>query len=1206
MFANSGTRESSALNVKRNIIRGLACIALSICVLAFSRAGEAQVLYGSLIGTVTDPTGAVIAGAHIEALNVQTGVTSTQASDEGGVYRFSALLPGNYKVAISATGFSNFVSEHVAVNANTVERVDARLAISTAQQNVTVTAETPLLETDRADVHADLSNTEVQNLPAISSEGRSFQGLYKIIPGFTPPAENNSAAGNPQRAMTSSVNGQSTQGNNTRIDGVLDAYPWLPNNVSYVPPIDSIETVNIVTNSYDAEQGQSGGAAINVVTKSGTNSFHGDAHWLHTDDRLSALNYFTAPNFKRPLNIFNQFGGAVGGPIKRDKLFFFADWESTRQNNGPAGGNPQTVPTGTLDARTAEKNGFFDFRGITDSKGNPVNIYDPRTGNPDGTGRHVITCNGVQNEICLSDVDPAALTMAKLIPTANVAGATTNNYFLTKTGFFHRDDIDGKITWVPSSKSTVFGRYSFSRSLIFDPPAFGPAPTGADGNATNGGQLGNAYGRIQVLGLGTTYTFSPNLLFDGNFGFTRQRIDAENTDLNQNFGLDVLKIPGTNGTNTLYGGEPAFQFNTYSPLGNPNTGNPFLFRDNQFVSNANMTWIKAKHSLRWGVELDHTQLNHFQPQGGQFQTARGSFKFNGPGTQLASCTVSGGVEKCSAATSVNAQYNSYAEFLLGLPDEVGKAVQNENPNALRWSQWALYIRDQFQITSKLTVNYGVRWEYYPMATSNVGGARVLDPTTMDVIWGGGSSGISRRDGVDTGPGLFLPRVGIAYRPFEKTVIRAGYGMNADPNNWRFLRNAFPAVTISDFTSLSALPFAPAGSLTGLNAVGPYASLPVGIASIPLNGTGPGLYPLPDGIGTTTVPLDFRRGYIHSYNLTVEQEFARWVADLGYVGDSAIRPLENMNINPAGPGGGQNGRLLNAEFGYVTTAINPSTGKPFKGWSDINEERPFFNNNYNALQAKLTRRFSGSTTLGFAYTYSRAINYEDNEEINFILFPYPAFWPKNRGVAGFDRTHNFEAYGVYELPFGDGKRWATSGIPNKILGGWQFNWVLSAMSGTPFTVIDSGSGATALNAPGNTQTVNIIGPIQILNNTPLHSGTCKSTSCDFFNPAAFASVSTPATLGNAGRDILRGPGLFNLDTSLFRNFKITERLTFQFQVQAYSLTNTPHFNNPVNNGSSADISRANFGAITSTINTPFASLNTSSGQRTWYFAGQLIF
>ena len=639
---------------------------LGMLLLACLSSAHAQILYDSLTGTVTDASGAALGGAKVQAVNTGTGVTQETTSDGIGIYRFTTLLAGQYNVSITAPGFATQQTANVAISVNTVARVDARLKIASATQSVTVTTEAPLLQTDRSDVHTDLSAAEVQSLPAISSEGKSFQALYRIIPGSGLPSESNSAGGNPQRAMTANVNGQSTQGNNTRIDGVQDAYPWLPANIAHVPPTDAIETVNVVTNSFDAELGNAGGAFVNVQIKSGTNQFHGDFHEFHTDNALSALNYFGPPDTRIPLNVFNQFGGAIGGPIKKNKLFFFGDWESTRQVQAPNGGNPQTVPFGGLTSQAAQSAGFFDFRGVLPAG---AHIYDPRTGTAAGTGRAPIACNGVQDTICLADVDPAALAMAQLIPAPNLPGSSLN-YFVSQTGFFHRDDFDIKVNYVPNDRSTVFGRYSMSRSFIFDPPALGDA----EGNATLGGQLGNARSRIQVAGVGGTYAFSPSLMLDLNAGFTRQRINATAEDISSNFGLDTLHIPGTNGPDPLQGGVPAFQFNTFSNLGNPNTGNPFVFRDNQYVSNANMAWLRGRHQVRFGIEYNHTQLNHFQPQGGNFQTARGSFKFTGAATELTG--------QPSAA-----QFNSFADFLLGLPDEVGKATQNLDPNALRWSQW---------------------------------------------------------------------------------------------------------------------------------------------------------------------------------------------------------------------------------------------------------------------------------------------------------------------------------------------------------------------------------------------------------------------------------------------------------------------------------------------------------------------------------------
>jgi hypothetical protein len=1164
-------------------------LAIALCLGFLLEPGlNAQVLYGSLTGTIKDVSGAAVVNAKVEALEVSQGLTRIATTDTDGGYRFTDLAPGNYKVTITAPNFAPHITDNLRIDANTAQRLDAKIATGTVQQSVEVSTAPALLQTDRSDVQTQLSQTELLNIPAVSSEGRNFQALYKLVPGATMPTENNSAAGNPQRAMTSNVNGQSSQGNNTSVDGVINSYPWLPNNVAYVPPTDAIETVNVVTSSFDAEQGQVGGAAINVQTKSGTNKFHGDAHEYHTDNALKNFNYFNPPGFHKALNVFNQYGASVGGPIRKDKLFFFADFESTRQVQAPSGGNPQTVPTGGLVAATAVTNGFFDFRGLqVDKSGAPVHIYDPRTGNANGTNRTPITCKGVVDEICVSDVDPASLIMAKLIPAPNQTG-TTNNFLDTQKGFFNRNNIDGKINWVTSDKTQMFGRYSYSGSQIFDPPAL----SAAGGNSTLGGQQGNAFGRVQVVGLGATHTFNPNLLLDLNGGYTRQRLNAENVDIaaDKDYGLSTLKIPGTNNsqdpTNQLYWGQPAFTWGTgYSPLGNPNNANPFLFRDSQYVGAANLTWIKGHHSLRGGILYTHSMLNHFQPQG--TNAPRGTFTFSGAGEEQVTCTATA----CSSTDApTTLQFAGFAGYLLGLPETLGKTIQIVDPIALRWSQWAWYIRDNFQISPKLSFNYGVRWEYYPMAYSDHGGTRVLDTSTMNVLIGGNGN-VPIDDGVNTGHGQFLPRIGLAYRATDNLVIRGGYGMNADSNNWRFLRNCYPADTQSTFTGNSYTPpgissFAPAGSLTGLNRVGSYSYLPIGITLIPNANTSTGIVPLPNNTGTTTIPLNFRRGYINSYNVTVEQNINNYVFSVAYVGARAIRPLTNMNVNAAPAGGGTAGRALNAAHGGT--------------WSDINQLTPYGNNYYNALQTKLTKRFSGNSTAGLIYTWSKTIDFEDNEEINAILRPYPTYLLYNKAVAGFDRANNFQAYAVYELPFGRGQRWATSGIASAIAGGWRISGVASALTGIPFTVTDSNG--NTVNAPGNTQTPNIIAPIHVLKGQPNPiPGNCADDSCKYFNVEAFQHVTTPGVLGNAGRNIIRGPGFFELDANLSRTFKITERINFQFEANVIGLTNTPHFGNPT-----SDINNSNFGKITGSLATTNTSLGGSGGEREWFFGGKIAF
>src|SRR5207302_391035 len=745
------------------------------------------------------------------------------------------------------------------------------------------------------------------------------QSAYRIVPGVGFLGENNSAAGSPQRAMAANVNGLSIDNNNTRIDGAVDTYTWLPANVAYIPSADAIESVNVTTNNFDAEQGLAGGAAATVTIKSGTNQFHGSAYEYHTDNALRTRNYFrpAAAQPVKPKNIFNQYGGTLGGPIKKDKLFFFGAYEGTKIRT--AGGASRSIAP--LSIRSGDFSALIPAGtdcNVTHAAGC---IYDPNTGNANGTGRQAFP----RNIIPANRLDPAAVKMASLTPTPNVGDPNsptniTNNYNPIGAPQYNLSRADVKVNYVPTKKSTIFGRYSISPSFIFDPRALGPA----GGDATGGGQLGNAFSRTQSVGVGGTYELNTNTLWDLNLGYTRLRLNAEDTDIGTNFGLDTLHIPGTNGTDREYGGIPAFQISSWANLGNANTGNPFVFRDNQYVANSNVSWVKGRHDLRFGLEYYHSGINHFQPQGGTFGTPRGTFGFDGS------------VSALNGGPAANA-YNSFAQFLLGLPQRDGKVVQNIIPNALRFTTWAWYARDRWQVTPKLTFTYGVRWEYYPFATSNHTGAKFFDPTTGSVLIGGIGS-VPEDDGVDVGHGMVAPRLGLAYRLTNKTVIRAGYGISVDPNNFRALRDTYPNITNMDYqagTLFANSKFAPSTRLTGVNAILlPYPGLTTGIVLIPFTGFGNGVVRLPNNVGTTTVANPFHRGYAQSYNLMVQREFFGWVGEVGYVGTRGIRIPLGLNINPSPVGGGVKGRLLNAN---PNACPNDATTPC---WGDINAVTPF--------------------------------------------------------------------------------------------------------------------------------------------------------------------------------------------------------------------------------------------------------------------------
>lgn len=1077
----------------------------------------AQTLYGSLTGIVTDASGAAVPAVKVELLNVGTGSLKTAQSDERGVYAFNDLQVGTYKATFSSKAFATRIVEGVSITQNMSLRLDLVLQVTQVQESVTVNASTVALQTDRADINNVIRASQAVDLPLMNSQGRNFQGIYKVLPGFTPPGEVHSDSGNPQRSMATQANGMPQSNNNTRVDGATISHPWLPRIVAYVPPVESIETVNVVTNSFDAEQGMAGGAAINVSIKSGTNEFHGAGWEYHNNSAFKARNYFyclyscTGDPNRAPKDLQNQFGGAVGGPILHNKLFFFSDWERTMRRRAVTA--LRTVPTASM------RKGDFNGTGTT--------LYDPNSGAANGTGRTPYPNNIVPT----SQFDPASAYMQNLIPLPNQP-VYPNNYLAVGRYTALRDNVDFKVNYNATDKFQMFGRYSFSPYEFFDPPSLGDAL----GDATGGGQPGRAPGLIQTTGIGGTYTISPTILLDANVGYTRLALSAQNVDLGKNYGLDVLKIPGTNGPDFLQSGYPRFTFNTFSSIGNPNVSNPFQFRDPQYVATTNLGVSRGAHSLRFGFEYSKYDINHFQPQASN--GPRGGFNFSGGLTSL-----NGG-----AATT---GYNSYADFLLGLPQGMGKDVQYLNPATVRMPSYGVYARDSWQVNRKLTVNYGLRYEFYPAPKRDHWDGERYDPNTDMVI----------RGGYDVGKGQIAPRLGLAYRLNEKTVLRVGAGISIDPNSFRYLRDDYPATISTQYSGATS--FQNAGTLrTGIPAVvGPDLSL--------------NQVPLPLAVGTTTFPQVFHRGYVESWNATVQRDIGQGINfQVAYVGSRGIRQTVNQNINASGPGGGNTGRALFAKFGRI---------------SNITYHTPFHTSVYDSLQTQLTRRV-GAAQMGVSYTFSKSISWGDDTDSGLTWNWVPMLY-RNRAVAGFDRTHNFNFYGSYELPFGPKRSMATRGVLAAVAGGWQVNWILSRMSGLPFTVTTSGS---SVNTQANTQTAD-----QVKSSVAVLGG--HGVGQPYFDPLAFKAV-TDVRFGNSGRNILRGPGLFNLDGSLFRNFKIAERFVLQCRVEMFGVTNTPQFGNP-----GATVSNMTFngdGSIKALNG--YGEITGASGERQIRFAAKFTF
>jgi hypothetical protein len=1081
---------------------------------------DAQVLYGTLTGNVTDPASAPVPSVRVEAANQETNSKSETNTDERGIYRFTNLQPGLYRVTVTAPSLRTYSETNVPVQPNEIRRVDVQLQLAQTTETVEVSAASVVLQSDKADIHSEISAQEVQELPYNGGEGKNFQSLLLLLPGAATTAgsgEANSEAGNPQRAITVYMNGVSSQANNTRLDGTPISYPWLPANVAYIPSGEAIQTVSISTNAFDAEQGAAGGAAVNVTIKSGTNQLHGVAFERNTNNELAAVNnYFSHPG-RLSKNIFNQYGFAVGGPIVipkavhgRDKLFFFVDFQGTKRRQFASTPN-LTLPTAAM--RTG------DFSAVS------TVIYDPLTGNPDGTGRTPFAGNVIPSNRIAS----AAAKMTSLLPTLTRPTSYVQNYDAYGTTQYNRNNWDFKVNYNPTSKAMIWGRYSISPMDIVAPLQLGAA----GGDAFNGGNAGHAGGRVQVFAAGFTSTLSSTLIVDGNVGYTRQNIGADGDPQDGYFGREVLGIPGTNGDSANYKGIPAFFVTGIANLGNPGTGSPFQFRDNQYLSAINVSKIKGSHNIRVGFEYDKYALNHFQPQGGTFGTPRGSFGFDGTLTAL-----NGGT-----AVNTGSPSNSWAQFLLGFPSRVGKVTQFTNPNALRFSTWSGYARDSWQVTRNLTVNYGLRWEYYPIYSHDHYGAVRYDPVSHNILVGG-MGGVPWDTGASATKKDFAPRLGLAYRLGSKTVVRTGYGISIDPDNMRNQRNQYPSIVNQDYSPLNSYQFVSYAGVPNSNgATQVKLSDGIPLPNFPDISTGvikpssvasPTTY-LPS-TGTVTFPANFNRGYYESWNVFVQREFSSTlVAEAGYAGTHGVHIQQIVNLNAAAPGLGVQGRQL---YPYLTT--------------DLLQYGPFGDMTYNGLQTRLRKRL-GASLIGVSYTFSKAINSGTDNGDGGLFRNYPLSYGLSKSLSGFDRTHVLNVSYIYQLPFGKGHKWANNGFASWIIGGWELNGIISRSSGLPFTVNTSSN----LNAPGQTNSANQINPtVQILGG--------HDASHPYYDGNAFANPPN-GVLGSTGRDILRGPGLFSMNGSIYRNFSFKEgRVKFQLVGEAFNLTNTVVFNNPGGN------------------------------------------
>lgn len=1085
-------------------------------VLPFRAHGQA--VTATIVGTVTDPTGAVIAGARVSITNRGTGITQTGTTNSSGNYEFTFLQPGSYNVKVAAHGFKQQQRLDVEVPVNTTTRVDLGLQLGSSSSTVTVTTQAPLLQTDRPDVSAQLGTKQVQELPLGSEQ--NFQELEMLVPGVTTPFHDHSSFFDPQNAEGFQVNGQSELANNTMIEGIDDNERTGLLQV-YIPPAAAIQTVNVETGNYAPEFGRAAGAVTNVILKSGTNKLHGSAYELNQISALAARSYFERTGaFPRSTN--NYYGATLGGPIIRKHTFFFVDYAGYRDYSSVF--NLLTVPTAAF--RTG------DFSAA------PTAIYDPQTGNPDGTGRQQFDYQGQANVIPPSRLDPIAQKLLALVPLPNVPGAGfTNNYDKNTLYNVSTDTFDVKIDQRLPGNDSLNGRFSWQQTNTFQQPIFGQA-----GGPTSGGFEGIGVNTVYNTALNYTHIFSSTLLTELRGGVDHYRNTARQSD----YGTDAstqIGVPGVN-VGPFESGLVGINIGGYSgPMVGYAASIPWTRAESNIEVVNNWTKIAGNHSFKFGFEFHRVRDNLTQ---GQTYSPRGVFDYSDGQTAL------------NAPGNKTSFANDFASFLLDLPSTVGRDV-NVNSASWRQSYYAAFAQDTWNASRKLTLTYGMRWEFYPPSTPDrKGGFSQYDPATNTLhISGYGNN--PNNIGMNTNWKDFEPRLGFAYRVLSNTVVRGGFGISYtqfQDNNYAY---NYPVRQNNGFNSLSSYTPAvlPDGSPATLEKGFPA---PI-VAQIPASG----IMPVPSNSSSyVSVNIHSRDPYVMFYNLTVEQNLgAGWTATIAYVGNQGRHVPVNYNIN-AGQvaGAGAQGQPFYLKYGNTSSIELLPVGR---------------NSNYNSLQARLTHRFSNGISFTSAFAWQKSMGYNSSggglAGLNFYLDPRRDYSP-----LGWNRTITSTNSFIYELPFGHGRAFMKSGWGARIAGGWQVSGIASMETGTPLFFSASGS---QLNAPGTTQVPN--------ETAPFHKLKGIGTNSAWFDSSSFSQPVGPV-LGNMGKNVYSGPGTVTFDSSASRTFSFTKRFRLQFRADAFNVLNHPAFSNP-----DATLTDSNFGKVTG-----------SGGGRSMQLSAKLLF
>ncbi|MEO6805594.1 MAG: carboxypeptidase-like regulatory domain-containing protein [Edaphobacter sp.] len=1073
-----------------------------------------------LRGRVIDPSGASVANAHVELTESETNIHQRTMTSSTGDYVFTHLNPGSYSVKVMAAGFKTL--DHTGITVVVGQTVNADLTLSPGgdQQTVEVSSDFPVMQAGTSDIQTNISRPTIAAMPLNT---RNFIQLSTLAPGVALPPG----------TLLPRINGGRPRTNEYLYDGVSALQPE-PGQVVFFPILDDIAEFTVESDNVPAEFGRFNGGVVNVATRSGSNVIHGSLFEYFRNEILNGRNYFASATVRKPEYRRNLYGATLGAPIVHDKLFFFGDYQGVKQLIGVT--RISTIPTAN------ERQGIFT--GVS-------KIFDPTT-------TQVVEGKFVRQEFPNDTIniplDPAAKALLTRFPMPS-NGNAANNFSRTANDSDHQNQFDVRVDGTFRSRDRAFGRYSYYNEVEL-PVA--PLPDG--GGLISGSVLGTGgvVGLSNVLGqqgvINETHTFSARLLNNFALGYTRRGNTVAGPTLNTTASA-ALGIPGIPTNASFNNALPLFTMTGFQQLG-PAAGTFAQFQTAvwQMVDTVNMT--RGAHAIKAGLDLRWYQLNTISPP-----NPTGSFAFTTTGTNQQGVTNSG---------------NSLASFLLGQVDTFSIDLQ-ESKIRPRDMIEEYFLQDDWKVNPRLTLNLGARWTLHLPSNekNNQGAVFNLATQQLDYLGQNGNSRSAR----ELHDGNVAPRIGLSFLATPKMVVRSGFGIvfiDQSGITTPFTTPQFPFIqNVQQKTQDSV------NAAFGLSGGPSVAPIPF----TPDAGLGQSVYTAKKTAGS---------GYVQQWNLAVQRQITNNMsAEIAYVGSHIVHvgiPDSNLNqltTAQLAQGSSLLAQVTNPYFGQIPasssvggkTVSQAQLLKPYPRFLNIATYR---NNsgdtNYNALEAKVEQRFSHGVSFLFAYTHSKLIDDASSVFSSTVLsspntsslVAADTFRPYlERDSSSGDMANVTSFSGTYDLPAGRGHWFASSGVGNALLGGWELNTILTLQSGMPVTVTQSTNNNSfagfALQRP------NIVG------NSSLPAS--QRTPAHYFNTAAFATA-PQFVIGTASRNPVRGPAYRDLDLALVKHTKLIEGMDMEFRAEMFNLTNTPEFSQP--NGS---FGSAAFGSITSTTTDP---------------------